>query len=174
MRAAVAAACTLVIGFAVEDMRRRAVSTKASGRLEAGEEAQRVRRLERMKAALRRAQERLSALSEALPFGMWELDGAGSQIVHASDSYCQLFGMNMEEIAAHGWRERVPPDDAERFLSAWNARGDDDIFEGESSTRPTTSGLGVRSSVSVWSLQPAAAIPAAAASTARYRRMMSP
>ncbi|MBV8668199.1 MAG: SpoIIE family protein phosphatase [Candidatus Eremiobacteraeota bacterium] len=131
MRAAVAAACTLVIGFAVEDMRRRAVSTKASGRLEAGEEAQRVRRLERMKAALRRAQERLSALSEALPFGMWELDGAGSQIVHASDSYCQLFGMNLEEIAAHGWRERVPPDDAERFLSAWNARGDDDIFEGE-------------------------------------------
>lgn len=131
VRAALIAACTFVIGVAAEAKRRRATGMKAFGRLQAREEPPRVRRLERMKAALRRAEERLSALSDALPFGMWELDGAGTELLHASDSYCRLFGMNMEEIAAHGWRERVPPEDAERFLAAWNARGDDDVFEGE-------------------------------------------
>ena len=90
-----------------------------------------MRRIERMRIALGRAEQRLSALSEALPFGMWEMDGEGKQLLHASENYCKLFGMSVEEIGARGWRERVPPEDAERLLAAWNSRGDDDMFEGE-------------------------------------------
>ncbi len=95
------------------------------------EELKRTKRLDRVQAALRRVEQRLAALSESLPFGMWELDSSGTQVLKMSESYCRLFGMSMDEIMQGGWSERVPPDDAERFLAAWNPPEGADTIESE-------------------------------------------
>ena len=80
---------------------------------------------------LRQAERRYRELGESLPFGIWQVDPSGSELVYVSESYCAMLGMSREQIAAGGWAERVLAEDRERFRTAWAARDPLRVFEGE-------------------------------------------
>lgn len=87
--------------------------------------------LRETRSALYQIQQRYAAISDILPYGTWLTNADGSKLLYASENYCRLFGMTIEEISDGGFRSRVPPDDYERFITAWRNRGQDDIFENE-------------------------------------------
>ncbi|MDQ6768165.1 MAG: SpoIIE family protein phosphatase [Candidatus Eremiobacteraeota bacterium] len=117
----------------MEAMRRRKLSADATlaDLASTREELADVKRLHESEAALRLAEQRYIAVGESLPFGTWEVSADGRDLKHLSESYCKLFGMTRAQIAQGGWRTRVPPDDAERFLALWNDRKKGDAVEGE-------------------------------------------
>jgi len=82
-------------------------------------------------AALRRSEKRYRVVGESLPFGVWQTNAAGDELIYVSEAYCELFGTTREQIAEGGWRERVPEEDQERYLAAWRARDTKDVFESE-------------------------------------------
>lgn len=117
----------------VEVISRQSVAEKtalsdlanAKGELEA------IRQSREAQAALRRAEQRYSAVGESMPFGTWEMSADGRTLLHISDNYCQLLGLSRGEIEQGGWLTRVPADDAKRFLELWENRENSDNFEGE-------------------------------------------
>jgi PAS domain S-box-containing protein len=126
----------LALGVAiglVQLARQRAILAEVATRhLEsARSDNERLRDRESAAQSQRLAERRYRELGESLPFGIWQLDASGSELVYVSESYCTMLGMSREQIAAGGWEERVPPEDRERFHTAWAARDPDRIFEGE-------------------------------------------
>lgn len=127
-------AASLIVGvFLVEVVRKRGVAEKAAltDLASAKTELDDIKQRQETQAALRRAEQRYSAVGESLPFGTWEVSADGRRLLHVSDSYCVLFGMTREELERGGWTTRVPADDAKRFLELWEDREKSDIFEGE-------------------------------------------
>jgi len=125
---------TLIVAvLLVEVVRKGSVAEKAAltGLANAQAELEGIKQSREAQAALRRAEQRYTAVGESLPFGTWEVSPDGRRLLHISDSYCELFGMTREELNSGGWATRVPADDAKRFLELWENREDSDIFEGE-------------------------------------------
>ncbi len=130
---ALLAGISLAFGMVlVEVVRGRSRSTQSAlADLESTKkELERLKELQAAEAALRRVQQRLSAVGESLPFGTWEIGADGKQLVHVSDNYCRLLGMTRQQIEEGGWQDRVPAEDAARFLEAWNSRDQSEVFEG--------------------------------------------
>jgi PAS domain S-box-containing protein len=129
----VAAVSLIVVVLLVEVVRKRSVieKTALSDLANAKAELEGIKQSQETQAALRRAEQRYSAVGESMPFGTWEVSADGRRLLHMSDNYCQLFGMTRDEIEQGGWLTRVPADDAKRFLELWENRESSDIFEGE-------------------------------------------
>ena len=86
---------------------------------------------EAVKMTLLRTEANYRAVGESIPFGIWQTDAAGT-LLYVSESYRQITGMTLEQLADGGWLSRVPPEDARSFLRHWEERRDsDDMFEGE-------------------------------------------
>ena len=85
---------------------------------------------EAVKAALLRTEANYRAVGESIPFGIWQVDAAG-RLVYVSESYRQVTGMTLEQLADGGWLALVPSDDSRDFLQRWEARDGSDMFEGE-------------------------------------------
>jgi PAS domain S-box-containing protein len=81
-------------------------------------------RLGELEAAQRKLEEserRYRTVGEFIPFGIWQTDRADN-LVYISKSFQDMVGMPLEEIATHGWVDRVPREDSERFLDAWRRK----------------------------------------------------
>ncbi len=122
------AAVVLVEGLRSRINREKAIDDDLRG---AHRELVDLKRINAAEAALRRSEQRYRVVGESLPFGVWQTSAAGEELTYISEVYCALFGMTREQIAAGGWRERVPEEDQVRFLAAWRARERQDVFEGE-------------------------------------------
>lgn len=86
---------------------------------------------EAVKVALLRTEANYRAVGESIPFGIWQTDAAG-KLLYVSESYRQITGMTLEQLADGGWLSLVPPGDASAFLGRWQDRdGSGDMFEGE-------------------------------------------
>ncbi len=129
----IAAPSFIAVAYIVELVRARSLSaTTARSDLASAEAAlETTRRLHDAQIALHESEKLYAAIADTLPFGTWELNADGTEAMHMSANYCALFGMTPHEIMHEGWRQRVNPQDAERFLAAWNARSPSEVFESE-------------------------------------------
>lgn len=72
------------------------------------------------KSALQEYEQRYLSVGDFIPFGTWHTRPDGR--LHMSQSFLDLVGMTLEEIQNGGWSTRVIPEDARRFLEAWEQR----------------------------------------------------
>ena len=122
----------VAIGFVQLARQRSTLAEVATRHLEtARTDYETLRQRELAAQALRQTERRYRELGESLPFGIWQVDPSGSELLYVSESYCAMLGMSKEQIAAGGWEQRVPPEDRERFRAAWAARDPRRVFEGE-------------------------------------------
>jgi PAS domain S-box-containing protein len=131
-------ALVALIGLAVavllvEVIRTQTVAAEqARGDLERSrEENENLRQMNAAQTALREAERRYRAVGESLPFGIWHLSADGKDLIHMSDSFCEMAGMSKGELFQGGWLARVPQPDRDQFLAEWERRDPDKIFEGE-------------------------------------------
>jgi PAS domain S-box-containing protein len=131
--AALAALGLIVAVALVEALRSRIEHQRAADTVlhDTHQELRSLQHSEAAATALRRAEQRYKAVGESLPFGVWQTNTRGDELLYVSQSYCDMLGMTREQISAGGWNDRVPEEDRERFQTAWNVREQKDVFEGE-------------------------------------------
>ncbi|HKW45009.1 MAG TPA: SpoIIE family protein phosphatase [Candidatus Eremiobacteraceae bacterium] len=82
------------------------------------------------RVAVQEIEQRYLSVSEFIPFGTWHTRPDGT--LQMSQSFLDLVGMTNEEIQDGGWSRRVEPEDARRFIEAWDRREEGDgKFESE-------------------------------------------
>jgi PAS domain S-box-containing protein len=126
-----AALATTVVLAAVSRQRFAAAGLAAKDLEQTRAENEALRQLHLAQDAARVAERRYRELGEALPFGIWQLDASGTDLLYVSDSFTQMLGMTKEQVVKGGWMQRVPTQDREQFIAAWAARDPDRVFEGE-------------------------------------------
>ncbi|HVW65270.1 MAG TPA: PAS domain S-box protein [Nitrosospira sp.] len=72
----------------------------------------------RAEQALRESEARFRAMAEASPALTWRVD-AGGNAVYLNQRFRELIGMTLEELMPIGWRSIIHPDDAKRYLAAF-------------------------------------------------------
>lgn len=72
----------------------------------------------RAEQALRESEARFRAMAEASPALAWRVD-AGGNAVYLNQRFRELIGMTLEELMPVGWRSIIHPDDAKRYLAAF-------------------------------------------------------
>lgn len=72
----------------------------------------------RAEQALRESEARFRAMAEASPALAWRVD-AGGNAVYLNQRFRELIGMTLEELMPAGWRSIIHPDDAKRYLAAF-------------------------------------------------------
>jgi PAS domain S-box-containing protein len=72
----------------------------------------------RAEQALRESEGRFRAMAEASPVLAWRVD-AGGNAVYLNQRFRELIGMTLEELMPTGWRSIIHPDDAKRYLAAF-------------------------------------------------------
>ena len=72
----------------------------------------------RAEQALRESEARFRAMAEASPALTWRVD-AGGNAVYLNQRFRELIGMTLEELMPAGWRSIIHPDDAKRYLGAF-------------------------------------------------------
>ncbi|MBV8281358.1 MAG: PAS domain S-box protein, partial [Candidatus Eremiobacteraeota bacterium] len=72
--------------------------------------------------------DRYRELAESLPFGLWLADKAG-RFTHFSDSYLRMLGMTLAQARRGEFLERMPVEDRDRFVAAWQRRSPGEPFE---------------------------------------------
>ena len=73
---------------------------------------------------LQEYEQRYLSVGEIIPFGTWHTRPGGA--LYMSQSFLDLVGMTIDEIQNGGWVTRVVPEDAQRFLEAWERREQSD------------------------------------------------
>lgn len=133
LNATLAAAATSfipVIVWYVTQRARQIAALEAQLRQAEFDRAQLVQ-TEAVQTALMRTEANYRAVGESIPFGIWQTDGAG-RLQYVSQSFRQVTGLSLEQIADNGWLARVPPEDAKHFLERWAEReAAGDVWEGE-------------------------------------------
>jgi PAS domain S-box-containing protein len=79
-----------------------------------GTQVGRVIERERTARRLRESERQWQRLAEVAPVGIYRLDAEGV-IVYMSDRCFELSGLLPEAVRSGGWRENLPPEEAERF-----------------------------------------------------------
>jgi PAS domain S-box-containing protein len=72
----------------------------------------------RAEQGLRESEARFRAMAEASPALAWRVD-AGGNAVYLNQRFRELIGMTLEELMPAGWRSIIHPDDAKRYLAAF-------------------------------------------------------
>lgn len=72
----------------------------------------------RAEQSLRESEARFRAMAEASPALAWRVD-AGGNAVYLNQRFRELIGMTLEELMPTGWRSIIHPDDAKRYLAAF-------------------------------------------------------
>lgn len=72
------------------------------------------------------------AIGESIDFGVWICAPDGHN-TYLSESFLRLIGLTQEQCADFGWRNVLPDDDVESFVSTWEefVRGDRAIWDRE-------------------------------------------
>jgi PAS domain S-box-containing protein len=76
------------------------------------------------RSALQEYEQRYLSVGEIIPFGTWHT--RPDDKLYMSQSFLDLVGMTIDEIQNGGWVTRVVPEDAQRFLEAWERRDQSD------------------------------------------------
>ena len=133
VNAALAAASTSfipVIVWYVTQRARQIAGLEAQLRQAEIDRAQLVQ-TEAVQTALMRTEANYRAVGESIPFGIWQTDAAG-RLQYVSQSFREITGLSLEQIADNAWLTRVPPEDAKHFLERWAERdAAGDVWEGE-------------------------------------------
>ncbi len=115
-----------IVGVVMASALRRGVAQNAAlaVRLQASErEHERLHELGVTRARLVESERRFRSVAEFIPFGIWQTDD-DDQLTYLSRSYLDMLGMTLEQVRAGGWTDRVPPEDRERFMAAWQVKRD--------------------------------------------------
>jgi PAS domain S-box-containing protein len=86
-----------------------------------GTQIGRVIERERASRALRESERHWQRLAEVAPVGIYRLDPQGV-VVYMSERCLEITGLSLEQVRSGDWRDRLPPEAAERFAQA-RARG---------------------------------------------------
>jgi PAS domain S-box-containing protein len=68
--------------------------------------------------ALRRSEHIYRTIGESIDYGIWICDGEGRN-TYASPSLLKLVGLTQEQFSQFGWRQVLPPEDADTAMTAW-------------------------------------------------------
>jgi PAS domain S-box-containing protein len=69
-------------------------------------------------SALRSSEARFRSLSESSPVGVYQFDPYGN-CVYVNKRWSEITGIPYKEALHKGWRDKLPPDELERLLVAW-------------------------------------------------------
>jgi PAS domain S-box-containing protein len=72
---------------------------------------------DKLKAALEASEQKLSALSDAYPIGVYHCDSSGAR-TYANESWQKIFGLTREASLGHAWLQ-VHPEDRLEVTTAW-------------------------------------------------------
>jgi PAS domain S-box-containing protein len=68
--------------------------------------------------ALRSSEARFRSLSESSPVGVYQFDPHGN-CVYVNKRWSEITGISYRDALQKGWREKLPPDELQRLLLAW-------------------------------------------------------
>jgi PAS domain S-box-containing protein len=71
-------------------------------------------------SALRSSEARFRSLSESSPVGVYQFDPHGN-CVYVNKRWSEITGISQRDALNKGWREKLPPDELQRLLLAWQA-----------------------------------------------------
>jgi PAS domain S-box-containing protein len=74
------------------------------------------RRVAERTAELEASEERFRTMADGTPFMIWVHDIEGS-LRFVNRSYCEFFGVTLDEVMSGGWQPLVHPDDAETYVN---------------------------------------------------------
>jgi PAS domain S-box-containing protein len=74
--------------------------------------------IEALKLALRASEQKLSALSDSFPVGVYHCDDTGAR-TYTNDRWQQIFGLVGERSLGHAWLHALHPDDRSEVSAAW-------------------------------------------------------
>jgi PAS domain S-box-containing protein len=75
---------------------------------------------ERLRRELAACEQKLAALSDSYPIGVYHCDEAGAR-TYTNDRWQQIFGLTGEDSLGHAWLRAVHPDDRLAVTAAWQA-----------------------------------------------------
>lgn len=73
----------------------------------------------RVEIALRESERRYATLTEYSPVGVYQADLDG-QVIYVNPMWCQLSGLNPEEVMGPNWVQALHPDDRDEVVTAWH------------------------------------------------------
>jgi PAS domain-containing protein len=68
--------------------------------------------------ALRESEERFRTMADGTPLIIWVTDAAG-QIEFVNRSYCEFFGLTLQQVQSEGWQPLVHPEDAAGYTDVY-------------------------------------------------------
>ena len=71
-------------------------------------------------SALRSSEARFRSLSESSPVGVYQFDPHGN-CTYVNKRWSEITGISYRDALQKGWREKLPPDELHRLLTAWQA-----------------------------------------------------
>jgi len=71
-------------------------------------------------SALRSSEARFRSLSESSPVGVYQFDPHGN-CTYVNKRWSEITGISYKDALHKGWREKLPPDELHRLLTAWQA-----------------------------------------------------
>ncbi|NMF57831.1 PAS domain S-box protein [Pseudanabaena yagii] len=74
--------------------------------------------IKKIETSLRESQQIFASLAEAAPVGIFRTDQIGD-CIYVNDRWCQIAGLNAEEVAGGNWARALHPDDREMVAAAW-------------------------------------------------------
>ena len=69
----------------------------------------------RAEDALRESEERFRIMADCCPTPMWVTDAEGGALF-VNRTYCEFFGVKLEQVEGGGWKPLLHPDDAPKYL----------------------------------------------------------
>jgi len=76
------------------------------------------REIARLKAALHDAEQKLLALSDSYPIGVYHCDKSGAR-TYTNEVWQRIFGLSGEAGLGHAWLHALHPEDRQRVTDAW-------------------------------------------------------
>jgi PAS domain S-box-containing protein len=70
--------------------------------------------------ALRSSEARFRSLSESSPVGVYQFDPQGN-CIYVNKRWSEITGISYKDALQKGWREKLPADELQRLLGAWQA-----------------------------------------------------
>ncbi len=74
--------------------------------------------IKKIETSLRESQQLFASLAEAAPVGIFRTDQIGD-CIYVNDRWCQIAGLNAEEVTGGSWTRGLHPDDREMVTAAW-------------------------------------------------------
>jgi len=74
--------------------------------------------IKKIETSLRESQQLFASLAEAAPVGIFRTDQIGD-CIYVNERWCQIAGLNAEEVSGGNWARALHPEDREMVAAAW-------------------------------------------------------